>query len=190
MTAVPGDFTVILARYRAGDASAQEQMIRLIHGELRRLARRHLSGSRWIATLNTTALVNESYLKLVGPAARHVESRAHFFNLASRVMRQIVCDYSRKRLRESKCIDRQVDLEVEGERLDAELAQARQFVSLDEALSELAKVDERRARIVDCRFFAGLSESETAEALGISLRTVQREWNQAREWLGEQMKAT
>jgi RNA polymerase sigma factor (TIGR02999 family) len=183
-----GDFTQALARYHAGDRSAQEQLIGLIHADLRRLARRHMAGNRWIATLNTTALVNESYLRLVSPAAQHVSTRAHFLNLASRVMRQIVCDYARKRLRERQQIDRDADPELAGERQDAEIAQARQFVSLDDALADLAKVNERRARVVDCRFFAGLSEEETAEALDMSLRTVQREWNEARTWLAEHMR--
>ncbi|HET7845314.1 MAG TPA: ECF-type sigma factor [Xanthomonadales bacterium] len=181
-----GEFTDMLARYRAGEESAQGRLIALIHGDLRRLARRHLSGNRWIATLDTTALVNESYLRLVSPSAQHVETRAHFLNLASRVMRQIVVDFARRRLRERQRFERSG--EMDPERLEAELAQARQFVALDEALADLARVDERKARVVDCRFFGGLSEDETAQALGIGLRTVQREWNAAREWLAEHMK--
>lgn len=181
-----GEFTDMMARYRAGEAAAQGRLIALIHGDLRRLARRHLSGNRWIATLDTTALVNESYLRLVSPSAQHVETRAHFLNLASRVMRQIVVDFARRRLRERERFERSG--EIDPERLEAELAQARQFVALDEALADLARVDERKARVVDCRFFGGLSEDETAQALGIGLRTVQREWNGAREWLAEHMK--
>jgi RNA polymerase sigma factor (TIGR02999 family) len=181
-----GEFTEMLARYRAGEESAHARLVALIHGDLRRLARRHLSGNRWIATLDTTALVNESYLRLVSPASQHVETRAHFLNLASRVMRHIVVDFARKRLRERKRFESSG--EMDPERLEAELAQARQFVALDDALADLARVDERKARVVDCRFFGGLSEDETAQALGIGLRTVQREWNAAREWLAEHMR--
>jgi len=181
-----GEFTEMLARYRAGEESAQARLVALIHGDLRRLARRHLSGNRWIATLDTTALVNESYLRLVSPSAQHVETRAHFLNLASRVMRQIVVDFARKRLRDRARFERSG--EFDPERLEAELAQARQFVALDEALADLARIDERKSRVVDCRFFGGLSEDETAQALGIGLRTVQREWNEARAWLADHMR--
>ena len=181
-----GEFTDMLARCRAGDEGAQSRLVALIHGDLRRLARRHLSGNRWIATLDTTALVNESYLRLVSPSAQHVETRAHFLNLASRVMRQIVVDYARVRLRDRKRFERVED--VDPDRLRAELVQARQFVALDDALADLARIDERKARVVDCRFFGGLSEDETAQALGIGLRTVQREWNEARAWLAEHMR--
>ncbi len=182
-----GEFTQVLARYRAGDASAQDQMVALIYADLRRLARRHMSGNRWIATLNTTSLVNESYLRLVSPAAQHVETRAHFLNLASRVMRQIVCDFARKRLRERAHVDRDIDPEEAQGAVDAGLAQARQFVALDVALVELARVNERQSRVVDCRFFAGLSEDETAHALDVGVRTVQRDWNEARAWLAQNL---
>lgn len=183
-----GDFTQFLASYRAGDEAAQGKMLALIYADLRRLAHRHMADNRWIATLNTTALVNESYLRLVSPAAQHVNSRAHFMNLAARVMRQIACDYARKRLRENERVDRSADAEVALEQLDAEVAQARQFVAIDEALEDLARVNERQAQVVDCRFFAGLSEEETAQALGLGLRTVQREWNEARQWLVAHVK--
>jgi len=182
-----GEFTEILARYRAGDAGAQDQMMGLIYADLRRLARRHMSGNRWIATLGTTSLVNESYLRLVSPGAQHVATRAHFLNLASRVMRQIVCDFARKRLREREHVDREADPEQARGADDAGLAQARQFVALDVALGELAKVNERQSRVIDCRFFAGLSEDETAHALDVGLRTVQRDWSEARAWLAQNL---
>ncbi|MBL8300978.1 MAG: sigma-70 family RNA polymerase sigma factor [Rhodanobacteraceae bacterium] len=182
------EFTAVLARFREGDAAAEQQLITVIYGELRRLARRQLKGNRWMATLNTTALVHESYLRLVAPAAQHTQTQAHFLNLASRVMRQIVIDYARKRLRELVHVDKHATVNVSGEKDDAELAQARQFIALDEALSDLAKRNPRQAQVVTCRFFAGLSEDETAEALGTSARTVQRDWNDARTWLEQHMR--
>jgi RNA polymerase sigma-70 factor, ECF subfamily len=101
-------------------------------------------------------------------------------------MRHIVVDFARRRLRERARFESAGDMDLD--RLEAELVQARQFVALDDALADLARVDERKSRVVDCRFFGGLSEDETAQALGIGLRTVQREWNAAREWLAEHMR--
>jgi RNA polymerase sigma factor (TIGR02999 family) len=183
----PGEFTQVLARFREGDDAARQRLIGMIHDDLRQIARRHLSGNRWIATLNTTALVNESYLRLVSPAAEHVATRPHFLNLAALAMRQIVCDYARKRLREP--IERAVQVDDRSEEQGALMLQAEQFVALDEALNDLARVNARQARLVECRFFAGLSEEETAAALDVSLRTVQREWQQARQWLADALKA-
>lgn len=185
-----GEFTQWLLRHRAGEQDAQENLIRVIMSDLRKLAHRHLSGNRWMTTLDTTSIVNESYLRLVSPAAQHVATRAHFLNLASRVMRQIICDYARKRLRELNLIDRDKlpgDLD---EATQAEALQARQFSALDEALRDLAQASPRQAQVVECRFFAGLSEEETAEALDASLRTVQRDWNEARAWLADHLRET
>jgi len=183
-----GEFTQWLVRHRAGEHDAHENLIRVILADLRRLAHRHLSGNRWMSTLDTTSMVNESYLRLVSPAAQHVETRAHFMNLASRVMRQIICDFARKRLRELNLIDRDVADANLDEATRAEAMQARQFSAVDEALHELARVSPRQAQVVECRFFAGLSEEETSEALDTSLRTVQRDWNEARAWLAEHLR--
>ena len=185
-----GEFTQWLVRHRAGEQDAHENLIRVILGDLRRLAHRHLSGNRWMSTLDTTSMVNESYLRLVSPAAQHVETRAHFMNLASRVMRQIICDFARKRLRELNLIDRDIADANLDEATQAEATQARQFSAVDEALHELARISPRQAQVVECRFFAGLSEGETSEALDTSLRTVQRDWNEARAWLAEHLRET
>jgi RNA polymerase sigma factor (TIGR02999 family) len=183
-----GEFTQWLLRFRAGEQNAQENLIRVIMADLRRLAHRHLSGNRWMTTLDTTSIVNESYLRLVSPSAQHVATRAHFMNLASRVMRQILCDYARKRLVGSNVIDRDAADRDLDEATGAELTQARQFSALDEALDDLARINPRQAQVVECRFFAGLSEEETSEALDVSLRTVQRDWNEARAWLAENLR--
>ena len=180
-----GEFTRMLSRFREGDAEVDAHLMEMAYRDLRRLAQRHLGGSRWIATLNTTSLVNESYLRLFAPASRHVENRHHFFALASRIMRHIVCDYAKSRIRASKRIDRETESETAIARLDAELSDAHEMLRIDEALEELAKANERQSRIIECRFFAGMTEVETANALNIPLRTVQREWEKAREWLGQ-----
>jgi RNA polymerase sigma factor (TIGR02999 family) len=183
-----GEFTQWLLRFRAGEQNAQENLIRVIMADLRRLAHRHLAGNRWMTTLDTTSIVNESYLRLVSPAAQHVETRAHFMNLASRVMRQILCDYARKRLTELNVIDRGAADSDLDEATGAEVTQARQFSALDEALDDLARINPRQAQVIECRFFAGLSEEETSEALDTSLRTVQRDWNEARAWLAKNLR--
>ncbi len=179
-----GEFTVLIERSRQGDSSAHEVMFRMIYSELRRIAKRQLAGLSRGGTLDTTSLVHESYLRLIGPAASHVGTRAHFLNLAARAMRQILCDYARRRIRTRERFD--------GRALDdispAEMVQADQWVRLDEALSALAKENPRAARVVECRFFGGLTEDETAQALEVSVRTVQREWNGARDWLAENMR--
>jgi RNA polymerase sigma factor (TIGR02999 family) len=183
-----GEFTQWLLRFRAGEQNAQENLIRVIMADLRRLAHRHLAGNRWMTTLDTTSIVNESYLRLVSPAAQHVATRAHFMNLASRVMRQILCDYARKRLTELNVLDRGAADSDLDEATGAEVTQARQFSALDEALVDLARINPRQAQVIECRFFAGLSEEETSEALDTSLRTVQRDWNEARAWLAEHLR--
>lgn len=96
------EFGTLLELHRAGQSGTQDRLITMLHADLRQLARRQLSGNRWIGTLNTTALVSESYLRLVSPAAQHVQSRAHFLNLAARVMRQVICDYARVHLRKAQ----------------------------------------------------------------------------------------
>jgi len=184
-----GEFTLLLERHRAGDDAAHEHLLRIIYKDLRELAHRHLANNRWVATLNTTSVVNESYLRLVSPAGRHVKTRAHFMNLASRVMRQIICDYARRRLRELRKRERYagaVPTDADDD-VDAEYLQATQLAELDDALKGLALVNERNAAVVSCRFFAGLSEEETAEALETSVRTVQRAWNEARVWLSQNL---
>jgi RNA polymerase sigma factor (TIGR02999 family) len=179
------EFSRMLAGFRDGDGAAERQLIALVHADLRRLARRSLAGSRWMSTLDTTSLVNESYLRLVSPAARHVQTRSHFFNLAARAMRQIVCDYARKRLRATRDAETAAAEAAD----DPTLFQARQFTRIDEALQDLARIAPRQARVVECRFFAGLTDEETAEALATSVRTVQREWSDARRWLQAQLQS-
>jgi len=175
-----GDITQLLALAGAGDVGAWQSLVAAMYSDLRHLAHRQLIGQRREQTIGTTGLVNECYLRLAG-AAGAPNDRGHFFALAARVMRQVVVDYARERLAQKRGGgERNVPLdEVDAE----ELREAERHAALDDALVALARVDERQARVVECRFFAGLTEEETAEALRTSLRSVQRDWQSAREWL-------
>ena len=181
----PGEFTQLLIATRAGDPASWGSLIRLVYADLRKLARRHVMTVSDQNTLGVTGLVNESYLRLVGPARATVESRRHFLNLASRVMRQVLCDYAREQLSTKRGgAVRHEDLV----RVDAEeWAESEQLVILDDALRALERRCARMARVFECRYFAGLGEEETAEALGISLRSVQRAWREARHWLAQRL---
>lgn len=179
------DITQMLSDVRGGDAAAWDRLVALVYADLRQMAHRQGAGQMADRTLNTTGLVHECYLRIMRGNAPN--DRQHFFALASRVMRQVIIDHARERLAEKRGGgEHAIPLEQVSEE---ELVQARQFVALDDALAELARVDERQARIVECRFFAGLTEQETAEALGVSLRLVQREWHEAREWLAKFLEA-
>ena len=179
------DITRMLAAARGGDVDAWQRLVTLIYGDLRRIAHRQLIGRR-SDTLDTTGLVHESYLRLAGNAAS-INDREHFFALAARVMRQVVVDYARERIAGKRGGgERPIPLQ----HVDvAELREAQQLLELDELLRRLVAVNERQARVIECRFFAGLSEPETAAALGISERTVQREWAEARAWLRREGQA-
>jgi RNA polymerase sigma factor (TIGR02999 family) len=162
--------TELLHACRDGDDQAFQQLIPLVYGELRRIAHRQLARERPPLTLNTTGLVHEAYLKLADHSQLDWQGRSHFFAVSARAMRQIIVDYAKKR-----CSKKRGGTAVRVALGQAELAVERHaelFVALDQALEHLAALDERLVRVVECRFFAGYSESETAEALEVSLRTV------------------
>lgn len=183
MSAATQEFIGLLEAFKRGDGQASARLIALVYADLHRLARAH-SGPPG-RTMNATSLVHECYLRIMDPAAASVESKNHFFNLASRVMRQVLCDYARERLAEKRGGGAHHDTLS---KVDAELhAEAVGLIELDEVLNRLAAVRPDAARVFECRYFAGLTEQETADALGMSLRTAQREWNQARQWLSEQL---
>lgn len=181
----PGEFTQLLLATREGDRHSWGHLMRLVYQDLRRLARRHVMSSADEHTLGTTGLVNECYLRLVGPARACVENRRHFLNLASRVMRQVLCDYAREQLTEKRggSFRREELTAVDAE----EWSETEQLVMLDDALRALESENARLARVFECRYFAGLSEEEAAETLDLSLRTVQRDWHDARSWLAERL---
>ena len=177
------DITGLLLAWRAGEPSADERLFALVYDELRRIAHGQLSRERAGHTLDTTALVHEAYFKLVNQTRVAWADRGHFFAIAAQAMRRILVDYARQYRRGAT--SRQVSLSngmlVAEEQADALLA-------VDEALIALAAVDERLSRVVECRFFAALTEEETAEALGITDRTVRRDWTKAKGWLYRRLK--
>lgn len=179
----------------AGDRAALDALFPLVYEELSRLA--HRQRRRWSGdfTLTTTALVHEAYLKLAGQRQLPTESRAHFLGIASRAMRHILCNYARDRRRQKRGGDRphlpldQVEA-ADGRALDLSADQADRLAGLDEALRRFEQVAERQCRVVECRFFGGMSVEETAAALGVSPRSVKRDWAFARAWLLREMQLT
>jgi RNA polymerase sigma-70 factor, ECF subfamily len=175
------EVTQLLLAWSAGDQSALEKLAPLVHQELHRLAKAYMSRERPGHTLQTTALVNEAYLRLVNIKQVNVQNRAQFFGLSARIMRNILVDFARSRARSAERSETQrVSLD---ESLNVTCERSHDLVALDEALEALAEIDPRQSRVVELRFFGGLSVEETAEALEISPRTVIREWNSARAWL-------
>lgn len=176
-----GEITGLLHRMSAGDLSAETELIPKVYGELRKLASRHLRQERPGHTLLPTDLVHEAYLKLAGQKTAEWKDRVHFFALAARLMRQIMVDYARRHGAQKRGgLAMQVPLEddlLSGDR------QIRLVNDLDAALQNLASFDKRLAAVVEMRFFGGLTEEEIAEVLGVSPRTVKRDWALARAWL-------
>lgn len=172
--------TEILATLGAGDQEALKSLVPLVYDELRRLARYHLNRERSDHTLQSTALVNEAYLRLAGQNLR-IENRAHFFAIASQLMRQILVDYARRH-RAGKRGSGTYTLTLD-EQMGLPQTRSVDLVALDEALVGLAQLDAQQSRIVELRFFGGLSIDETSAVLGISTATVKRDWVTARAWL-------
>ncbi len=173
--------TELLRRAGDGETGAVERMFPLVYDELRRLAHNHLTRESTGRTLSTTELVHEAYLKLVDQTRVAWNGRAHFLGVAAIAMRRIVVDRARSR-RRLKRGGTSARVPIESIDLSAD-DRAELVVALDEALDRLRDLDERQARVVECRFFGGMTEEDTAEALGIGLRTVKRDWAKARSWL-------
>jgi RNA polymerase sigma-70 factor, ECF subfamily len=179
----PADITEILARWRSGDPSAFENLIERIYGQLRALADNALGKDWGSKSLQPTELVHEAYLKLMGAQAVDWKSRAHFFGVASRVMRQVLVDRARKRSAQKRGGPAMISI-VSGV-VDApdRSAEFVDLIGLDLALTELSKQDDALSRLVELRFFSGMTVEETAEVLGVSARTVKRDWLLAKAWL-------
>ncbi len=181
MTAESTEITRYLQDWRNGNASALDEILPLVYDELRRIARRYRSKERGEHTLQTTEIINEAYLKLLNQKENDWQDRAHFFAVASRVMRNLLVDYARtknyqKRGNGAEKISFE-DVEI------FTLEPDEKILALDEALKKLAKFDERKSKLVELRYFGGLSALETAEVLGVSEITVKREWLKAKAWL-------
>lgn len=188
------EIAAALAMLRRGAPEGMDQLIPLVYAELRRVAHRQLSDESAGHTLSTTALVHEAYLRLADQTSVEWTNRAQFFALAARAMRRVLVDYARRHraARRGGPRRRPVSLEdAEGADGDALAVATRgdELLALDDALERLAAVDTRAARVVECRFFGGLTEDETAEALGVSRRTVAGDWLMARGWLYRALQA-
>jgi RNA polymerase sigma factor (TIGR02999 family) len=183
-----GEVTLLLKQWREGDQRAFERITELVYDELRRMARGYLAGERRDHTLQPTALVHETYLRLVGHEAMGWEDRRHFFAIAATTMRRILVDHARSQRREKRGGDRpRVSLDDVGELPSAD--RAAEVVAIDEALERLAVEDRLKASVVELRFFAGLTNDETAAVLGLSEPTVRRHWRTAKLWLYRELRS-
>jgi RNA polymerase sigma factor (TIGR02999 family) len=185
---VKGDVTELLLAYRQGDREAFDRLVPMVYDDLRRIARRQLGRGNPDGVLDTTSLVHESYLKLVDGGRVDWQDRAHFLGVAARAMRQVVITYARRRGAAKRGGGSHQTTLDEGHHIAID-SQAEWLLALDAALERLGANNPRLARVIECRFFAGLSEEETATALGVSLRTAQRDWMRARAWLQEELRA-
>ena len=181
------DITHLLARWQDGDEAALEQLVPIVHEELRKVARRQMARERAGHTLEPTALVNEAYLRLVNLKQMQWQNRAHFFAMGARLMRRILVDFARARGYQKRGGGaKQVSFT---EALGVAQGQPTDVVALNDALEALAEVDERASRVVELRFFGGLSVEETAEVLNVSRETIRRDWKFAKMWLLRQLRA-
>jgi RNA polymerase sigma factor (TIGR02999 family) len=180
------DVTALLLAWSAGDENALQELIPVVHDELHRIARACMAGERAGHSLQATALVNEAYLRLIG--TRHVnwQNRAHFLAMAARLMRRILVDFARSKQYQKRGGGAVRVTLVDDIALSAE--PGRDLVALDEALRALAKIDERKSRVIEMRFFGGLTVEETAESLHVSPETVMRDWKLAKAWLLRQLR--
>lgn len=188
MAANPREITELLVSWSNGSPTAFEDLVTLIYPELRRLARRHMRQEDPAHTLQTSALINEAYLRLVNQRDVAWQDRAHFFAVAAQVMRRILIDHARRHQAAKRGAGAQLVTLGEMEAVSRE--RAAEFVALDEALVKLAEIDERKSRIVELRFFGGLTAQEAADVLKLSPITIKREWRSARAWLQRELSGS
>ena len=181
----PSTVTALLQAWSAGDEAALQRLVPLVYAELHRLAHRYMRGERHAPTLQTTALVNEAYLHMVDARRVRWQDRAHFLAVAAQMMRRILLQAARTRGRQKRGGD-VVRVELD-ESVDAMAMRSRELVALDDALDALAQFDPRKAKLVELRFFGGLSVEDAAEVLKVSPQTVLRDWKLARAWLTEEL---
>jgi RNA polymerase sigma factor (TIGR02999 family) len=184
MTDHPRSITELLVDLQAGRQGALEELLPLVYEELRHMAARLIAAEQRDHTLQPTALVHEAYLRLVDQRSARYESRIHFYAVTATLMRRVLVDYARRRMAEKRGGGQLVALDSG---IDTPVEPAHDIIHVDHALEKLAQVDARQARVVELRYFAGLSTVETAEVLGISERTVKREWAMARAWLQREL---
>ncbi len=184
----PQAVTRLLERWSGGDRAALDELMPLVYDELRRLAGNYLRRERPGHTLQPTALVHEAYMRMVDQTRVQWQNRAHFFGVAAQMMRRILVDHARANAAEKRggelqkiALDENIDVSGESDK---------NLVALDDALNRLAELDPQKSRIVELRFFGGLTAEETAEAMGVSVPTVKRQWRMAKAWLYGQVKNT
>jgi RNA polymerase sigma-70 factor, ECF subfamily len=182
MSSLPsGEITLLLNRVSAGEREEYNRLAELVYAELRKIASHVMVSERRDRTLQPTMMATEAYLKLVDRGSHNWQNRAHFFAAAAQAMRRIMVDYGRKRRSLKRGgASRRVELD---EAVNVALDSHENVLALDEALTRLEAIDKRQSQIVELRYFSGLTEEETAAALGVGLRTVKREWSVARAWL-------
>ena len=182
-----GQVTELLKDWKQDDEKALHDLLPLVYRELRRLAHYHLQSERPDHTLQSTALVHEAYLRMMGPNHVQFQNRAHFIAVASRLMRQVLVDYARER----RAGKRDAGCRIEFEYLEALTVNGdAELLALNDALDELSRIDERQGRIVEMKFFGGLSAPDISDVLGLSRATVDRDWATARVWLHRQLSRT
>ncbi len=178
----PHDVTQLLLKWSQGDEGAIEELLPKVYRELHKIARRYLNKERGEHTLQTTALVHEAYIKLVDQNRVQWQNRAHFFGIAAQAMRRILVDNARQRLAGKRGSGAE-KISIEDNQIDVSDEKASNLIELDFALKKLAELDPNKSRLVELRYFGGLSLEETAEVLGVSRPTVIRQWRLAKAWL-------
>jgi RNA polymerase sigma factor (TIGR02999 family) len=179
------EITELLNQWGRGDQTALERLMPLIYAELHKLARRHMRGQNPDHTLQTTALINEAWLRMAGDSGKHWNSRTHFYGVAAKAMRHVLVDYARARYAAKRgagvqLVPLEEDIGVSGERLTG-------LIALDEALTRLGELHSRQSRIVELRFFGGFSVEDTADVLQVSAETVMLDWRAAKAWLHKEL---
>ena len=183
------DITDLLVAHREGDEGAFERLVPLVYEDLRRIAHHQLARHRRDAVLDTTALVHETYLKMVDQTRVEAVDRTHFLAIASRAIRQVIVDYARTQQAAKRGAgQRPVSLDLlQGGIGDASAQQSDFVLAIDQALERMNATSSRLTRVFECRYFGGLSEQETSEALGLPLRTIQRDWMKSKAWLRREL---
>ena len=181
------EITAVLQAWSRGDPNALDQLIPLVDCELRRLAHAYMSRERAGHTLQTTALVNEALIRFIDAGTANWESRSHFYAIVARRMRQILVEHAREQLTQKRGM-RAEHVNV-SEAIHLSVAKSQELLLLDAALTKLAQLDERKAKVVECRYFGGFTVPEVSEMLGISTATVEREWKLARSWLLREIRS-
>lgn len=181
--------TLLLTELREGNQEAANRLMPLIYGELRRMAGSYMQRERSGHTLQATALVNEVYMRLAGGETVPWQNRAHFFGIAARAMREVLLDYSRRRNAGKRGGKDAQQVDIDAEHLGSAPPKIENVIAINEALERLERIDPRQSRLIELRFFGGLTVEEAAEVIGVSPETVKREWRSAKAWLHRELAA-